>query len=796
MATTVNSSINAVPPYQPLSGPPVDQETGELEMTLVQNPEQARAIWNAMWLADAPERWQRANVQAMLDGRPPNNPAKMQLNGLAGCCNVNWRDGALALQQAEAPYVDLINSVPFFLNIITKFGSEEDKLEWQQIMSEEFGFMLRSWESFNDRQLRLINYFLAHGVSMAFWNNDTDWRWDTGTLGDFCLPRLVTADVASIPYMGKRQGYPCNQLYDYIKDATPEERKGWYNGWHCPTVIQAIKNAAPKPFYRINDWELNEQLWKSSEIYWYLSAVEVSCILLWVRELDGTVSQIIVSEDSLLNIPLTGAPIPTALVDNFLYKRMNHQPRMDRCLVVFKNGVGTNGMLHSIRGLGNAIQPMVQALNAMTCRQMDAVNVELSIPIQAPEDVLNDEMAVQFAGPFMPIMEGVTVVNMTPRNYSNSVFPLSNLLSQKLNDQKGVYAGEGAFGGGEQTKFEIQARLEQSAGLRGSESNLFYDSFQRLLREALRRTVKIKSSIQQGGAAAFDWRERCMAKGVPPEALNQIDIERCLVVRALGNGSPAARMAALAAIEPLVPQFDEQGRRNYVRDRIAAQPGCGYWTADSYMPKAPDMRPSQQVRNAEQENIDMTKLGETMPVYPNDNHVVHLQQHVAKMQEISDAVDQGQMELEESVQPLSLLYQHSFEHLQMAGNDPINQREINFYRKAMQQFQEKIVNGSRKIEAQQRKAQEQQQEYQGPEGTDPQTLLEIEKQGQELYQQRKDLEFAEQSHRMKMAQEAQKLQFKQQEMNQKLAINDTLGAMRVVDQTQKIRQNARNSRKQ
>ncbi len=782
------------PGYNPLSYAPITED-GDLDFTRVKTPDQARAIHTTLWQADAPQRYERANVQAMLDGRQPFNPATMAANGLAGCCNVNWRDGTLALQQAEAPYVDLLNSVPFFLNIQTHFGAHEDRLDWEQIMAEEFGFMLRSWESFTDRFLRLVNYFLAHGVSMAFWSNATDWRWNIGTLGEFVVPRLSTSEVASITYMSKREEYSCPQLFEYIKKCPPERRGGWYNGWHVPTTITAIKNAIPKQFYRANDWELSERLWKSSEVYWYLSDVTVPSFLLWVQELDQTISQCIVPENPLRQ-PNSSESVPD---EQFMYNESNFLPRLDRGLVVFKYGVGTNGYLHSIRGLGNAIQPIVQAMNGMMCRQMDAVNLELSVPIRASEDIMNNELALQFAGPFWYLMEGVEIVARNPSNYSNSVLPITQQLNQKFNEQKGMFSGEANFNRqtADMTKFAFQALMEQSAGLRVSQANLFYDPWERLLRETLRRVIGMKSSMEVGGPEAFEFRKRCMARGVPVEAIDKIDIERCLVVRSIGNGSASARMAGLTSIESLVAQFDEQGRRNYVRDRIASQPGFHYSTADAYMPKTPNLRPDINVRFADLENKDML-AGNPMPIYPNDEHIVHARQHLAPMMEMVQAVEMGQMEMTEAVQPLSLLYQHTFEHLQMLGNDPIMQREINQYRKDMQQVAEIVVNGSRKIQAEQQKAMEAGEEYGGPEGLDPEQLYDVEIKKRELYRMIKDDQHADAMQQVAYAKANQELVEKEQQMvnnqrktNAELTRSDVLTATKIATENAKLRQKSK-----
>lgn len=782
---------NLTPPesaHNALMQPPVDAE-GNITTSLVATPSDARGLFKALWDADAPQRQQRAMVQGMIGGIPPWNPSKMQQAGLSGCTNINWRDGTLALQQAEAPYVDLVNSVPYFLNIVLehRYASITERMEWERIMSNEYGIMMRSWESFTDRFLLIVNYFLAHGVSMAYWNDSVDWRFHPSNLGEFVFPRLVTSDVSAIPLACMRREYPCAELYSFIKNATPEERKGYFNGWHCPTVIQAIKQAAPKPFYRTNDWELNEKIWKSSELYWYLSEIVCPCVIEWIREVDGTVTQYIVPENPLQQQQGNGE-------DEFLYEEKNRFGSMAEAFVVFKYGVGDNGQLHAIRGLGNAIQPIVQQVNQMLCRQMDAVNVELSIPIQADEDVLNDQLAYQLAGPFLIIQEGVKMLERHNPNYSNSAFPLSNMLMQKLNEQKGMFAGEGTANSvsSETTKFAFQALMEQGQGLRVSQANLFYGSFECTLKECLRRAVNVESALEPGGPEAYRFKKRCMEQGVPAEAFKFIDLPRCTVVRAIGNGSPGARMVALERMEKVVPQFDEEGRRHWVQDYITANPGFTYDMAYRYMPQVPGLRPDQQVRNADDEN-EFMELLRPRPIYPNDDHLVHARQHLVPMNRMVQEVEMGQLEMTEAVQPLSLLYQHTFEHLQMLGNDPIMQREINQYRKEMQQVAEIVVNGSRKIQAEQQRAMEEGGEYGGPEGLDPKQVLEIEQQKAVLYRQIQDSQFADARNMIQLQKLQDELELNRREREAKLIRDDTMTAVKLADSTAKMRQQKRGS---
>jgi hypothetical protein len=248
------------------------------------------------------------------------------------------------------------------------------------------------------------------------------------------------------------------------------------------------------------------------------------------------------------------------------------------------------------------------------------------------------------------------------------------------------------------------------------ESILFNIPWQRLLRESLRRLVRIKHAMEPGGQQAMEFKKLCKEEGIPDEALEQIDYEGTMAVRGLGNGSPQARMFTTSAMKDYVPFMDEEGRANWVRDGIAALPGVDWTQVDRYAPEYADMRPSQQVRNALEENVNLKMIGmvadervlsvEDVPVLPNDDHITHLETQTPAMEKIVGQVDEGALLMEEAVRPLFPLYIHCTQHIEACLDNPILKDQLAAFRRAMHNVGEIITNGQRKLQAQEEKAQE------------------------------------------------------------------------------------------
>jgi hypothetical protein len=667
---------------------------GSPKSPLVSTPEACRGIHLENWYADSNNRLFRAWVQSMLEGKPPNDPALMRAAGLQGCSNINWLDGQLAIRKKMIPYVEMLNSLPTFLNIKTEYGTNAQRVQWGKVMSECHARVMRSWRPFVPRYLYNVLYLVSHGASFCYFPDCNDWRWNVSTLGDMVIPRLTRADASEFQVVSTVRQFTPSELWKRIKNSKKGDQwtKEEEQGWHVPTVRQKMEKAVGRTFFKANDWELSERLWKDNELYYNRSAKTCACVVMWVEETDGSVTQLICSEDAV-----TGQGLKN---EQFLSREYSYFQNMQDGLIVFTRDIGTNGDFHSIRGTGNDIFPLVQQMNRMKNSMFDALEVEMSIPVRASSEVLSTELAYTKAGPFMPLYDGMEIVERKAANYSNSAFPGMEMINRNFLEQTGQLP-QGLPSG---SNMDFEGLLGALSGIDVMESTLFHLPWQSLLRNSLGRMIRIKSTAEDGGREAFEFRKLCMKRGVPKEAIDQIDIEGSNAVRAIGNGSPQSKLFAMNAMKEVVTMFDEEGKNKWLRSYLGSLPGISWEQVDDFAPEVEGMRPDQNVRNAIFEN-DILQRGGVAPVLPNDEHIIHLQQHLEPMMQIVQSVEEGMPE-DEAVQPLYPLYMHANEHLQMAGDEPLIQNQLASIRQAMQTMGEIIVNGQRKAEAKQKKAEE------------------------------------------------------------------------------------------
>lgn len=740
---------------------PVQQE-GKLLRTRLKDAAAGRAAYDRMRTADEGSARTRTMIQAMLDGEPPYDQADLERQGLGELCNVNWGQGEQLLSVATSPYIDLLESVDIFITTPVNFGDVQARAEWETIIAEEFTRMLRNWPEFFPRYLYLIQQFLAHGVVVAFHDDDIDWRPQVAPLGDFLIPRQTRASDEEIEICSIVRGVPPHELFAKIEDETLAKELGW----NVEATKKAIMQAAQKNVHTstVNNWESLQREFKNNDIGFAnsASAAEIRLVYMWVRELDGSVSQYIFTE----KVGETGEG------KEFLFEARSKYGSTSEAFTSFFYGIGTNGYFHSIRGLGSKIFSIVQALNRLRNRFFDGLLASSMMMIEPDsEDALQD-LSLIHIGPFMIKPPNVKMVDTNAPNYGNSLIPGLNELNNLLQQQGGTYSTEAIFNAAkERTRYEVQAQVESLSNINIAALTLFYQPWERLLKEMLRR-ISRQDYFQQdaGGQYVMEFRNRCLDRGVPEEALLAIDPKRAKVVRAIGNGSSAARSAIMQQVYNLSQNFDPQGRQMAIRDLTRTIGGVE--AADRYAPAPEQQRPPMETKTAMLENNQL-KQGEAVVVLPTEMHAIHLPIHLQEEEAIIQAIDAGQVAIEEAMPSLTKLHEHSSAHAELMQADP-NYPQI---KQRMQQIDEIIWNGTKRLEKLLREQQEQaqvpnpEQQAAAPNAANPSDAPDTMQ--RQLVEMTTKLRMAEEKH-------AQEMRIRDDQARQNMAIADAEAAAKIL----------------
>jgi hypothetical protein len=697
----------------------------------------------------------RAQFQAMFDGQRPYRDEDLVETGQGGRSNLNFDEAGAMLEFSMSGYVDLFSNTDEFLRFRLRPNSfsAPERMRYESSMSKHFTGMLRKWGSFFHRFLYCCHHFVADGISVCYYPDHLDWRWHVAKLGDFFFPRHTLADPGSLELAGSIQRYRPSQLFSFIKNPEQAAELGWDVAAVREALVKSVNAAGDR---RVMDWEQVQERLKNNDLYFDCVGNEIPIGHLWVKEFSGMWSHY-----QFLDI---GTP------DKFIYKKEDKYPANRPPFHVFMFGIGSNGYMHSIRGLGYKIYPHIQVSNRLRNQVVDAAMLSSSVMIQPADEQALADLSLTYYGPYAILTPGNKVIERTIPNLSSNAMPVISDMSSLLQSKSGQYSSVGMFADDkERTRFEVEAYVARMSKLSITSLNLFYEPFQNLLREVARRAFNLDYGRDlPGGDLITELRDRILEDGIPEEAFGVIDFDRCTVNRAVGGGSPEARQLILNELAREAPSFDDVGRHNLLRDRVAAR--VGYDLADRYVPEKTEPRPTIDDKLAVLENSHLIS-GEDIQAQSNELHLIHLKHHDARLRQYFDALESGATTLAEAVQPMVMLHAHATQHVEMGGVDPAISDMAAVYRQQLQQYGEMIWNGQEKLKAEARKAEEA-AAAEGQQAEAPQDQSLPPEMERKLIEHNLRLQMKQEEHQ-------QKIQLRQAEFAQKQALNDAKEAAKL-----------------
>ena len=720
-------------------------DSGKAPRTRIKDAKSAHAIYISIRNADDASSIDRQKIQSMLDGEPPYSPQQLKSLGQGYRANLNFGESAAALETALSAYSDLVNSVDRLASVKTSEGDPAQRVEWENIIAEEFHRTITDWDEFFYKQQMLSHQFVSQGVGVAYFEDNRSWKWSVCGLKDFKVPRGTPACDTKVEVATIERHYLVGELYQFIENPKIATELGWNVEETRRAILLSTDNGTSS---NSRDWErLQEELKNNDLMYSHARSKVVRCIHYFVKEFDGTISHYIATRagDS----------------DDFLFKKPSRFEHANEAFVLFSYGIGTNGLLHSVRGLGYKLFPFIQLSNRMRNAIVDGAMLSSALMIQPAtgEDVSN--LSLMYNGPLSILPPGINVVDKTMPNLAGNVLPIVRDLEVVRQNNTGTYNPKQVMPDGDaRTATEVQAQLAQQSILSAQAMNLYYIPFQKLLTEQFRRLATVKyRSDEPGGEEAIEFRKRIEARGVPWKAVEKV--YRVQAVRAIGAGSPGARMLAFNEFMAIMPRFDEVGQRNLIRDRVTAR--VGYDQVDRYIPKGEVERIPIDAKIAELEN-DAMQGGRGVSVNPGENHAVHAKVHLEDANRFLQALQQNQVDPKVAMSYLQVQYPHSTAHVEQLASDPSRREEVGIAKQILNQMREAVENIGKQLAAQAKREAQARASQQGGQ-VDPKTQLAIQK--------------AQVDSQIKLQQSQLDQRLKAADVQQKMAIRDAEAAQKI-----------------
>lgn len=725
-------------------------ESGSVPRRRIKDAKSLHQVYSRMRKADEGSAINRQKVQRMFDGEPPYDEHQLEMTNQSDRANLDFGVAAGLMEKSMSAYIDMVNATEVLISGKTLYGDISMRQEWVDIIFREITTMIRSWRGFNYRFLRLCHHFIGDGIGVAYREHPVDWRFRVSSLDGFYLPRQSEASEDEIEIACCVRSYTCGQLYEFIQHG-PEVAKNL--GWNYEAVKKAIIHAKGARPAEYDDWDKVSAEIKNNDIYEGATSSEIKVVHSWVKEFDGTYTHYIIQEDEEK--------------DDFLFEKQSRFSSSDHAFIIFTYGIGSNGLYHSIRGLGYKIYPHVQEANRLRCQMLDAARISGSILVQPDSEESAENLSLVYYGPFAVMAPGLKMIeNRTIPNYSNSVIPILSDFDQQIANRTGQYTENIFNDGKERTRFEVAAELEHLAKISVASLHLFYEPLDRMFREMVRRiTDRTYLPTEPGGEYVRDLKLRLVKQGVPLEALYQIDIKTVRAVRAVGAGSQAARALVASELKQIMGSLDEVGQKTILRETVASL--VSWDNVDKYVPRLEGPRETADDKFAKLENLMMQDSTvdniKEVPVNGTDIATVHLRIHVGLLDQLVQAIDElmGVNNPENGVEMMRIvpiaasIQSHTAMHLQQVEGDPLLQEEFGMWNQRLQQHSEIINNGVKHIQKLQKQAQDQQQspESNPTQGEDVKFAQELER---KVIENRLSIQHSMEKHQMELAMRASK----------------------------------------
>tara|TARA_R100001443_G_scaffold117407_2_gene142271 strand:+ start:3035 stop:5251 length:2217 start_codon:yes stop_codon:yes gene_type:complete len=652
-------------------------EKGQPVQSRLQDAKSAINLFHALRKADEGSAKNRARVDAMFDGANPYNQAQLNASGQGLKTNLNFGEAQRLLDISLSAYVDLYSSLEKLVEVKGTQGEPAERGQMEDIVAEELTHLMRSWPEFHSHYLRLCTTFIKHGVGICYFDTPDDWKFRVGGFADMLIPRQTPANETMIDVAIGRRQYHLHELFAFIKNPKAAERVGWNVDEVKRVIMKNCRTDGRDPSGYAKQWETFQQELKNNDIHAGHQNPTVAVLHYWVREMDGSISHYISAEDKAAE---------------FMYKKLSRYSTPEQAYIMFNYGVGSNGTYHSIRGLGHRIFNHIQTSNRLRCQMVDGAMLSSAIMIQPDSQRAMDELGFTYYGAYAVLSPNVNIIDKAIPNLSNSVQPALTDISNQLALNTDTVSSYGSQQSSPyRNQMQVISDMDVQTKLSGASLNLFYSSWQRLLKEVVRRIVTSK----RNDAAIKDFKNRCAMRGVPEEFIMTLDVARTKAVRSIGNGSYANRLVALRELQGISGSFDDIGRRNLTRDIVSTR--VGHDLADRYVPVAQDSRPTVDNKIAFLENQAMMQ-GSPVPVEANEIHGLHLDVHIPALVQLIEQLNAGAADPVQSLPVLQAFYSHVGETVQALAADPAAQAEIGQAKQVLQFAEELINNTSKQVQ--------------------------------------------------------------------------------------------------
>ena len=607
----------------------------------------ARSVYSKLDDSETAEAFRRNRIRGQISGKPPWNPTLLEEKGLGYVTNVNFLELRAALDDRAFRRFSSYHEVPTLIRVRQNFKYDQARpeLPFAQTIEEEFTRLLREdWDGFYPMLDLCGRESDAYGFGLALFPDEWDWRPKAYPRSKFKFDPGSGLTPDEVPVFCLDDSMRAGDLFRAIANPDAAADAGWHVARVRDLLVRTYwKDERPAENQRGlqgNLWESLEQEYRNNSPFFQsreFDDVQVAHIL--YKEVDtGKVTHKIFSR----MVPAGDS------ADGFLFEAHDRYDSMSKALWLLPYSYG-DGFLKSCRGIASYLEQHCDMSNRFLGRAFDAGMTAATLLVQPSGAASRDKLSVVRSGILTLVSDGL---NPLQQNFQPKIGDLltlrrvsSDLVQNNTRETKD-YAEDPSANQQPVSAAEVQDKAARAA--RGeSQQTVFYSKhLQTLYREIFRRLVNPDTVLSDldypGRALALAFVRRCVERGVPLELLLDADKWRITAVKPIGGGSPQARQLALNNMMQVRGELDERGRREVIRDYMAAQ--SSYEELDRYAPlKSRDEIDSNEHSIAALENAAFGS-GMQIPVGSDQVHAVHFRSHAQPLLEMLQAIQQQGIE--------------------------------------------------------------------------------------------------------------------------------------------------------
>lgn len=685
------------------------EESGAPVRRRIASPAAAYNIFKRLKELDNSDAKRRATLQGMINGNPPYNPKELRDKGLAHLCNVNFMTMRANLDSRASSAHELLIEVPTLVELKPRKAMQlnPEIYHWCSVVAEEFSSMVSDWDGFIPAMDLSVRESDAYGIGYVLFPDKWDWRFKASRRGALLFDPKASVNVDENDLFMIRDEMSAGELYDAIADEYAADKLGWNVSAVKKYLVRIFRSGESKDTsYNASMWEsVQHMIRNNDELYQEKQFEQARIVHVLVRENGGErkVSHYIIPDSDLEHEYL--------LADEEAYANMSE------AIWWLPYNYG-DGYARSVRGVASLMAQHDDLSNRFLCEvfNLGFLSTKMMLQPTTPGDL--GKLQFMQHGNFAVLPPGLQAVQTSFRPQIAPLIQLRDVSEKVLMNNTGLYKqhAEGIEREVQKTARQVMEETNKEARFEKAAVAHRYTLYDKLYREMFRRVF---SEAFRDGEADYPGKKnaqamykRCEERGVEKKFLNNLlDEVYISATRALGMGSAGVKMDITNQLVQASSMFDEQGRREALRDWVSVR--VGHRNADKYVLKLDrDTITSNEASISVLEWNDVAE-GSQVVVGSDQNHKIHLGVFMSKVAELIQAFEQGQLQDPTTgARTLELAIQHIVQHAQQIMQDPRYAdfiKQVEEFLKVASQALQQMQRVAQQMAKQQQQAQAEQQ---------------------------------------------------------------------------------------